>query len=454
MPTKKKNSSETALSKNAKAAPEKKSEKEIQNPEKQKVGEEKTDRNGSFKTPMQAIKDKLPHATLAIIIPEYKVNPIDLSNNLRLIDSQIGVDFSQLQVLIVDDASGDGHQLNMPAIQADVPNLRISLLSCAQNGGPGMARQIGIWAANSDYVMFIDADDTLHSVGVLSLFFAAIAQEKNAQTQPSDIFLSNWIEEHDLDDPKRPGTKAYITHANDHTWMHGKCYRLDFLLQNDIRFDADLRVQEDTKFNGVAFALSNKTTNLDRMATYVWRYRKDSITRREGSMYSYDSIDCFITAVDRFCNELSTKYAQQMEAKHADIHGSILQVMFYIYFILEGWDATHRNQYGAAVEKRIAGFYRKYEKYFKAAPQEEILLQFNQERQRDIARGPLFMEKETFWQFLDRILAQYPAEAPAAERIGVVAPAEAYDTSYTEEAGRHAEKDSKTAATTGQEEKK
>ncbi len=65
--------------------------------------------------------------------------------------------FGDWELILVDDASGDGSPALARALAAADPRSRVLTLS--ENGGPAAARNAGIRAAAGRYVAFLDADD-------------------------------------------------------------------------------------------------------------------------------------------------------------------------------------------------------------------------------------------------------------------------------------------------------
>jgi len=64
------------------------------------------------------------------------------------------------QVLLVDDASGDGTVSALQALAAQYPAGWIQVIESPANGGPSRARNLGWAAATQPYIAFLDADDT------------------------------------------------------------------------------------------------------------------------------------------------------------------------------------------------------------------------------------------------------------------------------------------------------
>jgi len=318
---------------------------------------------------------------LSITIPHYKETERDLFPLLSSISGQVGIDFSDLEVIIAND--GGSYQLNTDFFY--LFNMEIRQVSLADNGGPGVARQAGLDTARGDYVMFCDADDTLHSVGVVGAFI------QEARKDAPDILTASWLEE--LQNPD--GTFTYKSHKNDITWMHGKLLRRKFLVKNNIRFHPELRVHEDSYFLCIASALAECARVMPYCTSYVWKYRPDSITRRDGAVYTYASIPTFIKACAMAHAEVEKRRPDLMEYK-------ILQFALYNYFCFHqpGWLASENKQYLEAAEAAFAKHIKPFWHYWREAAPERFAEIYNQERARSFAGC---VERETVDAWIVRL---------------------------------------------------
>lgn len=96
-------------------------------------------------------------APIAVVIPCYRCQ----ADVTRALDSVLSQTLQPAEILLIDDASGDGtldvlHQFE----KAHAPRLRVIALE--QNGGPGLARNAGWDAATQPWLAFLDADDAWH----------------------------------------------------------------------------------------------------------------------------------------------------------------------------------------------------------------------------------------------------------------------------------------------------
>lgn len=66
------------------------------------------------------------------------------------------------EVILVDDASGDGTADALHALAGRYPKDWITVIEQRDNGGAGLARNAGWETASSPYIAFLDADDAWH----------------------------------------------------------------------------------------------------------------------------------------------------------------------------------------------------------------------------------------------------------------------------------------------------
>lgn len=89
---------------------------------------------------------------ISVIIPVYKA----AESLCRTVDSVIGQSYDNLEVILVDDGSPD----ESPEICDELArqDARIKVIH-KDNGGVSESRNVGVAAANGDYIGFVDADD-------------------------------------------------------------------------------------------------------------------------------------------------------------------------------------------------------------------------------------------------------------------------------------------------------
>lgn len=145
--------------------------------------------------------------------------------------------------------------------------LKIKYLSLTENRGPGMARQCILDNTTADYIIFCDADDIAMPRMVEVL-------HREIERGDYDLFAGSFIKEGpDGQDILMSTTENVVT------WFHAKIYRVQYLRDAKIFFLPELRIDEDSYFNLLAW---NMTSNkgITGEVLYLWRDNKNSLTRR------------------------------------------------------------------------------------------------------------------------------------------------------------------------------
>lgn len=120
---------------------------------------------------------------VSIIVPIYNVEKF-LS---RCLDSVIGQTMSDIEIILVNDASPDD-SLKIAQEYADRDS-RIQIIDKTVNEGPMMARHTGINAARAERVFFLDSDDYIPLNAIEQLYNAA--QTTNADIVVGNMYLEN-----------------------------------------------------------------------------------------------------------------------------------------------------------------------------------------------------------------------------------------------------------------------
>lgn len=203
-----------------------------------------------------------------VIIPAYNAHST-IGRTLHSIAMQANI--RDISVTIVDDCSPDGGYDDF--VERFSPFMEVQEVRTERNGGPAVARQTGLDETDGDFVVFMDADDTLFSSHALLIL------EREIRTGGLDMVGGNFVEE--LEDGR------YVTHGENWVWMFGKIYRRSFLDRFLIRFN-ETRANEDTGFNTLVKALTNHYKFIPQVV-YLWHYKRDSITRIDNGVYAFDS---------------------------------------------------------------------------------------------------------------------------------------------------------------------
>jgi len=254
-------------------------------------------------------------ARLTIVVTHYKES-IDLCKFLfTSIDIQHGINKKDFKVMFVND--GEDGAITREEIGEYSYDIEVHT---PPHGGLSYVRNYGIEHADTDYVMFCDCDDGfIHNYG-LHLIFSAIEEG-------FDIFYSAFIEEA----PIGEGWKIYRRDKNQ-VFIHGKAYRRQFLLDNNLRFNHALHFCEDSLFNKIAFLKSQKTKYIET-PIYLWAWNENSTVRKGREdivLRKYDQIILMRTLACRQLKEngFMDEYYESVCSTMADCYCDFQQPLF------------------------------------------------------------------------------------------------------------------------------
>lgn len=213
---------------------------------------------------------------ISIIIPFHGETDSQLVRVVSSINNQIGIDFSQIEVLL----SGDGVAADRLSAQLfkNLENVQPRIFSTKESGGAGVAHQHGIERTSGRYFMFIDADDVLNDVVVLRDFIDLIQKQGDHQ-----IIVAQYTQQSRQAD----GTFRYYPSAErDWKAAYAKLFNRSYINQLRLTWLPDLRIYEDTYYVGVACMLATDIVYLHR-SVYMWLYNDQSTVRKNGHEFNY-----------------------------------------------------------------------------------------------------------------------------------------------------------------------
>lgn len=203
---------------------------------------------------------------LDIIVPQYKEDDKTIRKLFQSINNQQGIDFDTIGIIIINDCSSIKISKKL---LSEFPKLNIDLLENSMNMGPGLTRQAGIDYSKADYITFIDADDTYFCKDSLQKVLEIIKEKE------PNILLTKWMEEY-----KENNQIKNICHQSDIIYLHGKFIKRQYLIDNEIRFNANLRLHEDSYFSTLLL-LTGKDIQRTDVITNYWRLNMNSIVRKK-----------------------------------------------------------------------------------------------------------------------------------------------------------------------------
>jgi len=256
---------------------------------------------------------------LSVIIPAYNCrNTIE-----RLLNSIVAQNDKDVEVVICDDCSTDNF---MELVQPYAGLLQIHYCTTKEHKihCPGNTRQDGLDEAIGDWVTFIDNDDAFEP----------------------DVFhkIHKYIDEHECSElvvtqfrEWFPETETYKEGNHDEmTWMHGKFYNRQFLIDNDIRHCEDLESHEDLYFNGVVYSryIGGKNFPIIQLPTYKWIYEPTSLSRSWQNQDKYNYLEVHF---HDYLFAASEPWFDAYEKTHSEeIRYKLAWFVLYGFFYLQG----------------------------------------------------------------------------------------------------------------------
>lgn len=213
----------------------------------------------------------------------------------RCLDSLINQTHKNIEIILINDGSKDG-SLKLCNNYAKKDE-RIKLFN-NKNHGVSYSRNFGIEQANGKYIMFVDSDDyadinivhdmlSLKSDDVDLIIGGLIMKDKNNQVISKHILkegkyqFDNFIEK--------------INKDLDFLCVCGPCcklYDLDKIRSNQIKFDENLTMGEDTTFNIDYLSNSNIIVTMSNIYYHYMRENPNSLFTRyyDDFMYINDKV--------------------------------------------------------------------------------------------------------------------------------------------------------------------
>jgi hypothetical protein len=178
----------------------------------------------------------------------------------------------RFEVVFVDDGSTDGTGERLDQLAREQPHVRV--IHIPASGGPGRPRNVGLGAALSEYVQFLDADDELAPRALARL-------HRMARANDSDIVLGKFASQtmarrQDLFTRNRGATTLVATpQLADASLGPTKLFRAALLREREIAFPEGWRQMEDQLFTLRAYLASRVISILGDEPCFYFNRRED-----------------------------------------------------------------------------------------------------------------------------------------------------------------------------------
>ena len=280
---------------------------------------------------------------LQILIPQYKETDEIVKPLLDSISLQQNIDMNEVGVIITND----GTDVKLSEKMLKSYSFRVEYYT-KKHEGVSVARNYCLDKATADYVMFCDADDMFYNMCGLYILF------REMDIGQFDALMSVFTEE----TRGHNGEPVYINRDVDTTFVHGKVYRREYLIENGIRFNPKLTIHEDSYFNCLAQKCT-KEVKYCPTPFYLWKWRDDSVCRHDPKyiLKTYNNMLDSNT-------ELIKEFLKRNKKSEAEFYS--VSMIYDAYFTMNKaeWINQENKEYRYNTEKRFQKYYKDFKNLF------------------------------------------------------------------------------------------
>lgn len=323
---------------------------------------------------------------LQILVPQYKETDEVIKPLLTSIALQQSINFDDLGIVIVNDGS-DVH-LSEEFLNSFPFKVEYYL---NEHKGVSATRNACLDHATADYVMFCDADDMFYNMCGLYI----VMREINGDG--FDTLMSAFTEE--TRDPKTKNI-VYVNRDVDSTFVHGKIHRRQYLIDNNIRWNDELTIHEDSYFNCLCQHLT-KEVKYCGIPFYLWKWRDESVCRHDPD-YILKTYNNMLESNTALVHEF------QRRRKFDDAKFFATNMIFDAYYTLnkKEWINQNNKHYREAVERRFVKYWKEFKNLYEELDEEKKIQVIAGVRTRMFGEG-LMLESVTFDDWIRTITKKY-----------------------------------------------
>ena len=322
---------------------------------------------------------------LEILIPQYNETEEVLEPLLKSIELQQQVDVvNDVGVIICNDGSDTLlSQEFLESFKFDIKYLK------NEHKGVSATRNACLDAATADYVMFCDADDMFFNMCGLYIIFHEM------QGDGFNVMVSVFVEQ---TKDFRTGEQIFINREMDSTFVHGKIFRRSFLKNNNIRWNDNLTIHEDSYFNCLAQKMTAEVKYCQQ-PFYLWKWRDESVCRHDPK-YILKTYNNMLDSNTALVKELLRR------KKTDDAKFYACMMIYDAYFMMnkQEWLDQENQEYRYNTEKRFQQYYNEFKSLFESIPEEQRQQLVVGMKNRFFQEG-VFFEAITFNDWITHIIA-------------------------------------------------
>ena len=266
---------------------------------------------------------------VSLIIPVYNV-ALYIESCLASLTAQT---MDEVEILLVDDhGSDDSIQVAQDYLASHPSAKQFRILSTPHNMGPGAARNIGIEAAQGEYIGFVDSDDLVAPDYCLQLYTAA--KTHDADLAYCQALLVKDTEVKSLNNPviesgEFRGKKRSLFLTRYTTMMWTFLYKRELIIQYGISFPST-RSAEDSYFLTSTLLAARRIACVDK-PMYHYLVHEESLSESRNPKRYLDKVRSFDLLL-QFARDKGLYEANRSELGYIYLKkGYLLGILTYIY---------------------------------------------------------------------------------------------------------------------------
>ena len=187
--------------------------------------------------------------TVSVIVPVYNAQKY----LRRCVDSILRQEYTDLELLLVDDGSTDGSGTICDGYAAQDSRVRVIH---KENSGVSATRNLGMEEARGEYLQFVDSDDWI--TPDCTRLLVRTAQQSGCDMVVADFYRvvgERLSHKGGIGDRGVLSREEYVAHMMEspanfyYGVLWNKLYRRDVVMDNELRMNPDIRLCEDFMFN-------------------------------------------------------------------------------------------------------------------------------------------------------------------------------------------------------------
>ena len=269
---------------------------------------------------------------VSVVIPIYNVEDYLRESVLSIINQSL----KDIEIILVDDGSTDSSQSIIKEFEK--LDCRIQVIS-NPNQGLSIARNLGIYKAQGEYIYFFDSDDLLELDALETCYNKCKSENLDFLFFDADVFSEqeletckfNYVRAGLYDDRVYSGIEMLYKQINDSSYSASACLNFInriFLEKNKLYFYPKI-IHEDELFTFLLYLKANRV-GLQKANYFHRRVRMNSIMT---SKISLKNIIGYLTV----CRELKSYYYQYDTNKNEKkiIRIKITQILWNLLYMLK-----------------------------------------------------------------------------------------------------------------------